>query len=94
MAKKKTKLPTAQPVSEDKWQAQDDADKIRRYAELKSDGKRYSKALAHMANEHRQMASILANESSMGSKTDGSRLQPRSKARAGRKKAARVSGRK
>jgi len=93
MAKKK-KIMASQPEADDKWQAQDDADKIRRYAELKSDGKRYSKALEHMANEHRQMASILANESSIGSGSDEGRLQPRSKARAGRKKTARVPGRK
>ena len=95
MARKKIKFSVkpaqlVKPATEDEWQTRDDADKIKRYAELKGDNKRYNKALDHVTNEHRQMADILSKERLFNYNADNGSVQPRSLARAGRKKSVRV----
>ena len=89
MAKKKIKFSgpsTAQIAKQDEeFQVRDDADKIKRYAELTRDQKRHSAALDHIGNEHRAIMSLAGNPSSNENSSS-----PKMLSRQGRKKSVRV----
>jgi hypothetical protein len=101
MAKKPTKAKLSikapsQPVlapaarnEDEQYKIKDDADRIRRYAELRQDQDRHKKALDHINNEHRALRSIIGLAGS-GSDAGEGTITPRSVARAGRRKSTRV----
>ncbi len=97
MAKKKAKLSITAPTSvstaadaqrEDEYKLRDDADKIRRYAELRKDKGRHDKAMKHIQGEHDQIRAIAGDY-----EADEGTEQPRVVARAGRKRSVRRIGR-
>ena len=85
MARRKIKFDAskleATPASPDRdeWQLKDDADRIKRYAELKGQSSRFKAALDHVKNEHQSVLSL-------EDKDPSSRKNPRGLARAGRKR--------
>jgi hypothetical protein len=81
MARKNRKtIPSISTPDED-YQVRDDADKIRRYAELRSNKNRHSKAMSRIKTEH---SAIIGLDDG-----DETTEQPRMLARAGRKVMAR-----
>ena len=84
------KLASAVEKEEKDWKTRDDADRIRRYAELRTDKERHKSALDHLRNEHQTMGSILRETSEDNYAADEGPNQPRMVARAGRKKSTRV----
>lgn len=100
MAKQKMKMSMSVPTlgglsakaqkDEDEWRTRDDADKVKRYAELRQDGDRHKKALDHIRNEHASMMDILGDDMMPRRKGRKGSMQPRSLARSGRKRGYKV----
>jgi hypothetical protein len=82
-------LATALKKEEDQWKVRDDADKIKRYAELARDEARHKAAMEHIQNEHRAIRQIAGDWMADEGQGAGP-VQPRVLARAGRKKSTRV----
>jgi hypothetical protein len=93
MAKKKrAKLKVtspSQPVMEGEkdWQKREDADRIKRYAELTREPERHRAAMDHINAEHDSIRSLLGSSEPTG---EEGRVMPRAVARSGRKKSIRV----
>ena len=86
--------PSPSTDSDNDYQTQSDASKIRDYARLTQDPKRHKAAMSHIENEHRAMRGVLSGES-MGDdddNEDGS-ITPRTTSRLGRKTSPRVATR-
>jgi hypothetical protein len=79
----------AEAAKEEEYLTRSDAGTIRDYAQLTSKPDRHKKAMDHIRNEHKAMSDIIGEET--GNVDTGRGMQPRAKARGGRKKAARMS---
>lgn len=95
-AKKKIKsglaTPNAVPASVDKeeqeWKTRDDADRVKRYAELTRDKQRHSAAMDYIRKEQVSISDLIGDRNK-----DAGPVQPRGLARAGRKRSTRVARR-
>ena len=83
-------LATSARKEEEKYQLREDADRVRRYAELAQDKDRHKKVLDHIRSEHSSMMSILGGGGRADAGVSEGTVQPRGLARSGRKKSTRV----
>lgn len=81
------KLSTTATKEDQEWKTRDDADRIKRYAELTQDRERHQAALDHIKSEHQAIRQISSNYDTGESVGP---IQPRELARAGRKRSVRV----
>lgn len=80
-------LSTAAAKEDEQWKIRDDADKIKRYAELTRDQGRHKAAIDHINSEHQAIRELAG---SYDADEGAGPVQPRALARAGRKKSTRV----
>ena len=83
MAKKKISQASVNPDQD--WQSSEDADRVKRYAKLTMDNKRYTAAKRYISSEQKALSRLTG---------DGGGIKPRALARKGRRKSVRVRGRK
>jgi hypothetical protein len=81
------KLSTAAKNEDEQYRLRDDADKIKRYAELRGDKARHSAAISHINSEHQAIQDL-----SGGLEEPSDIITPRGIARQGRRRASRRIG--
>jgi hypothetical protein len=80
-------LATAANKEDEEYRRRDDADKIKRYAELTREPERHRAAMDHINSEHDSIRSLMGYQ---GPKASDNKIVPRPVARSGRKKSIRV----
>lgn len=80
-------LATAASKEDEEYRRRDDADKIKRYAELTREPERHKAAMDHINSEHDSIRSLMGYQTP---KAGENRVLPRPLARSGRKKSIRV----
>lgn len=87
-------LSTSARNEDEQYKLRDDADRVKRYAELAQDKDRHKKVLDHIRNEHRSMMGIMGANKAPTYRADEGIVQPRPLARSGRKRSSRVPRRR
>jgi hypothetical protein len=82
-------LATSAKNEEDKWRTQEDADRIKRYAELKRDSARHKAAMEHIRNEHKSVQELGADY-----EADEGPVEDRTVARVAKRKVSRTGSRR